>query len=396
MAVPSPRSPSPAWFAGFLRVPLFLKVSLAHGVPVLALGVLALVLGPGLDPEAPAPLLSLGLWGGAVLAVIGIGAALSYLALVPLRRIEEVAGRVQRGDLSARVPPSPLADDDLHRLGRALNRVLDSAEEHRALRRELAARSIQAQEEERKRMAHELVDGTAQTLSATLLHLQLAGRKLPLPPRRSDAAPGSPPPPDPAADLEAARRELLSALAGIQRIARGLHPPELDELGALKALEAHARRLSEEVGVPIRVHPPHSSPDLSADQRLTLYRVMQEAMNNAVVHGKPTRVDLFVEVGPGRVTARLEDDGSGFEPDRVTSDPQDHIGILRMLERARHSGGKLHIESAPGEGTLVLLVLSEDVGRSHTRSPAIESAPVGKSPTTGPGNPLTDPSMQES
>ncbi len=394
--MPSPPSPPPAWLERALRVPLFLKISLAHGIPVLVLGILALGLGSGLEPEGPDPLLSRALWGGAVLAVIGIGAALSYLALVPLRRIEEVAERVQQGDLSARVPPSPLADADLHRLGRALNQVLDSAEDHRALRRELAARSIQAQEAERKRMAHELVDDTAQTLSAALLHIQLAGRKLPVPSRRSDAAPGRSPPPDPAPDLEAARRELLSALAGIQRIARGLHPPELDELGALKALEAHARRLSEEVGVPIRVRPPDSPPKLSPDQRLTLYRVMQEAMNNAVIHGKPTAVDLFVEVEPGRVTGRLEDDGSGFEPERVTTDPQDHMGILRMLERARHSGGKLHIESAPGEGTLVILMLPEDLRRGHDPAPATGSAGVGKSPTTGPGNPPTDPNLQKS
>lgn len=357
MSSPSPRIP--AGLEGALRVPLFLKISLAHGLLALGLGALALELGPGLTPAGRDSSLSLSLWVGAVIGVIGIGAAVSYLALAPLRRIEEVAGRVRRGDLSARVPRSPLTDADLHRLGRTLNEVLDSAENHRALRRELAARTLGAQEAERKRMAHELVDDTAQTLSAALLRIELAARKLPAPGRRSDAPPRRSPPPDPAPDLEAARQGLLSALAGVQRIARGLHPPELDELGVLEALEAHARRLSQDVGVPIRVHPPHHAPELSPDQSLTLYRVMQEALNNAVLHGRSTRVDLSVEVTARGVIARLEDDGSGFEPERVASDPQDHVGILRMLERARHAGGNLHIESAPGEGTLVVLVLPD-------------------------------------
>lgn len=181
-------------------------VGVALGVP----GATAAAAGPG------AVVLVL----GALAAALACSLALVALALRPLHALEHTAARVWRGDLAARVPPSPLADAAVARVGDAFNAMLDRLARDRARLAELTADVIRAGEAERARLGGELHESAAQTLAAAVYELSAARRAL-------GPADGSPdgPPADPAAaaaGLAAAHRLAADALDEVQALARGM------------------------------------------------------------------------------------------------------------------------------------------------------------------------------
>lgn len=361
---PSEPGRAPTWTERILRVPLFYKIVLANAGLLVLLGGMALSVLPRLDPATGNGWL-VGAGALGVAAVIGVNGLLVHLALRPLRNVEETARRVEAGETAARVPHSPLADRELDRVTQVLNRMLDSLEAARLHQMELAARILEAEEKERKRIAHELFGDTAQLLSATLLQVQLAGRTL-----EREAPPGS----EFRRTLEAlevARGELLSALQGLQRIARGLRPPELDELGPTAALESQARHLAQESGVEIRFEGDSVDGLLDPASALALYRILREGLSNAVAHAHPTQVRISTTVDAERVRAEVADDGEGFDPARIRERPERHVGLLRMRERARHAGGVVEVHSRVGGGTRLVLSLP----RRTPSSPASTSLP---------------------
>ena len=97
--------------------------------------------------------------------------------------------------------------------------------------------------------------------------------------------------------------------------------------------------------------PDNASPDVD----LQLFRIAQEAVTNAIRHGRPTRIDISVSYDERQVALTIADDGCGFDPHAQTSAPHDneHFGLVTMRERAEHVGGGLRIESVPGTGTTV-------------------------------------------
>src|SRR5690606_37239171 len=159
-----------------LRVPLFYKILIANAVIV----VLGTVGGTALTRDlevgeggVPTPtfvfLLSL---AGVVVTVL-VNAVILRLALTPLKRLEQAAARVQAGNLDARAPRSLVSDRELERLTSTFNGMLDNLESYRQRLHEVAARALNAEEEERKRISRELHDDTAQTLAALLIRLRL-------------------------------------------------------------------------------------------------------------------------------------------------------------------------------------------------------------------------------
>jgi signal transduction histidine kinase len=349
-----PGSTVEPWAGRLLGVSLYVKIVLAATLLIGGAATAAALVAR----VAPDPALK-GWLAVGVLLVAALNALLVHLALRPLRAMESVVRQVEAGDREARVPVSSLADREMTRVVQVVNRMLDALDEARDRERSLAARVAEAEEMERKRLAHELLDGTAQLLSSVLVRIHLAGRGLPdpVPPEFERATRA----------LEAARTDALAALDEISRIARGLRPPELDELGPTRALEVQLRHLTRGTPVHVEVGGDAVDPHLAPGSALALYRIILEGLANALQHGAPGHLRIHYHLDPDRVRVELEDDGSGFDVEAAARHPDRHLGILRMHERARYAGGRLHLESAPGSGTRLSLELP--------RSAAVEARP---------------------
>ncbi|MEX2528660.1 MAG: ATP-binding protein [Gemmatimonadota bacterium] len=337
-----PRPPRRGWTARLLGLSLYLKIVVAAS---LLLGG-AVAAGALVAHAAPPPhvrgWLALG-----VLAVAAANALLVHLALLPLKKMESVVQEVEHGNLTQRVPISPLADRNMVRVVQVVNRMLDALQAAGHRERDLASRLARGEEEERKQLSGELLDGTAQLLSSTLLQLQLVRRTLvESQPHRLQAG---------RAALEQARKGTALALEEVGRIARGLRPPELDELGPFRALEIRARHLLAGQAVRWEVEGDGPPADLTPELSLALFRILQEGITNAVTHADARHIRLRSHVTGQALVCDLEDDGRGFDVVATLRAPETALGLLRMHEQARRVGGRLELTSAPGAGTRLRL-----------------------------------------
>jgi two-component system sensor histidine kinase UhpB len=322
-----------------LRFPLFYKILFANAavVAMVAFGCLVLSRYSTLNDTSHFVVL---LCGGLLTSVLA-NAVLLRLALSPLVRLQRTAERVQAGDLMARAEPSHLADVRLERLMQTFNAMLDSGELYRRRLRDVAARALNATEEERKRIARELHDGSAQTLAALRVRLRIARSA------RDEQVRN--------VLLDRVGAELGEATEEIRRIAQGLRPPSLDMLGLAPAIEALARTVSEAAGVVVETDLTSVDGLLPPESELALYRIVQEALSNAARHAAPRRMRVVLQGNAGQVVASVEDDGRGFVVGEEMR--SGGLGLFGMQERAVYVGGAVHIESRPGGGTQVRAII---------------------------------------
>ena len=228
--------------------------------------------------------------------------------------------------------------------------------------------SIEASERERRRWARELHDETLQELGALRVLLEAAVRKE-----------GSQPSPE---ECRLAIEHVDRGIRNLQGLITELRPAALDDLGVGAAIEALARQSSDRFGIEIDVDVDLAANGDAAPSRLppeleaTIYRLVQEATNNAIKHAEPDRISVTVSRGEESVEVIVADDGKGFVPDSA----QRSFGLIGMEERVTLVGGRLDIDSTPGRGTQVRAELSVS---DHVR-PAAEAVkpPVGESPDT--------------
>lgn len=341
-------------FRRLLRVRLFYKIVLANATIVL-FGTIGgtVVLRHFLRSGAEFPLV----WV-IVLATVGmlvtvlVNAMIVGVALRPLKLLEDTAARVQTGDVDARVPHTPLVDKELEHLTRTFNGMLDNLESYRQRLSGIAARAMKAEEQERKRIARELHDDTAQYLAALLIRLRVI-RGMEDSEQRNQL-------------LDQFRIEVGEALERVRRFARGLRPPALEELGLVPALESHIRGLEETVGVSIRIEADSIEDLLTQQAELALYRITQEAVSNAIRHAEADTVRVRITREERHVVITVTDDGVGFIVSEKTESDDSGLGLFGMRERASYVGGQVQITSAPGQGTVVRAV----VPISPTRRPS--------------------------
>ncbi|MDX1622989.1 MAG: HAMP domain-containing sensor histidine kinase [Gemmatimonadota bacterium] len=332
-----------AWAERALRLRLFYKILVANGV-VVALGVVAgALLHPEMawiEPEASLVGVIVPLGIAAVAASVLVNGFILRFALEPVRRLEETAERVRRGNLSARVPPSRFADPDLERIADAFNDVLDSVEAYRRRLRDGAARSVRAEEEERRRVASELHDDTAQRLASLLVQMRMVED-------RNDTERAR-------TLLSEARDEVAGALEVVRRYALGRRPLALDDLGLSSAIESYARDVFRGTDVKVEMEADERRPSLSPDVELALFRIVQEALDNVARHAGAGVVGIRVRRDDGRARVTVEDDGRGFPLEETRE--RECLGLFEMEERAVAVGANVEIASAPGEGTRVEIV----------------------------------------
>jgi signal transduction histidine kinase len=208
--------------------------------------------------------------------------------------------------------------------------------------RDLGVAALRAAETERKRVARELHDDTAQRLAALLIRLRVIERDT-----SNERIAGL---------LGAFREELAAAAEGVRRIARGLRPPELEDAGLVAALRAHARALRDGTGLVVELDADPVDDLLSSDRRLVLYRITQEALANVSRHSGVTAAQVRLRRGEGEVVVTVVDEGRGFTDGRHST-LDGGLGLVGMQERAAGVGGRVQIESTVGAGTRVTMIL---------------------------------------
>jgi signal transduction histidine kinase len=201
----------------------------------------------------------------------------------------------------------------------------------RADLQDLSARLLRAQEEERKAVVRELHNGIGQPLSALIVEAANAGAAGP-DRWRMDS-------------IGLLARRALEAARGM---ALSLRPSMLDDFGLAPALEWQAREITRRTGLQVKVSADPDAPKLPDEHRTCIYRVAQEALDNAARHAGARRVRLTLNQTAHHVSLTVGDDGSGFDPRRVRGP-----GLLGIEERVTRLGGSVLIDSSPGRGTVI-------------------------------------------
>ncbi len=210
---------------------------------------------------------------------------------------------------------------------------------------------ISAQEEERRRIARELHDDTAQALTSILVRMRLLTRQA-----------GS----DELRDGLLETLKLVSgALDGVRRLAVDLRPSTLDDLGLAPAIESYAREFGDRWNIVVRISVEGIDTRLPRDQELIVYRVIQESLMNVAKHARATSVHIELARIDGRLMATIRDNGRGFDVTRTLEERDRRLGLFGMQERAGLAGGQLVVHSTPDAGTTVTLTIPLHDGESR-------------------------------
>ena len=212
----------------------------------------------------------------------------------------------------------------------------------RAELRQLSARLLEAQEEERRLISRELHDEVGQALTGVLV--EMANLSNLIRANKEGSALSK--------KADEIKRLLEGSIGVVRNMALLLRPSMLDDLGLVPALQWQAREASKRSGIWVKVAAGEVSEELPEDHKTCVYRIVQEALHNIVQHANARDVTITVTQEPDRLLVSVQDDGRGFNP------PQERgMGLIGMEERVSALGGRLVVESASGEGTLLRVQL---------------------------------------
>jgi signal transduction histidine kinase len=279
--------------------------------------------GHGLDPIA----------GGA-----------SSVVVVPLG----FRGRA-RGALIAldRVQGEPFGSDDVHLLASFAASAAIAIATAQSVGDERLRHSLRASESERARWARELHDETLQELGALKMLLDSA-RQTADPERVQES-------------MEVALAQIELSIRNLQALITELRPAALDQIGLAPALDALLKRVAATSGIEVEAEVAVGR--LETEVESTLYRLVQESLNNAVKHAAATTVRVSLSEGPEGIELSVVDDGAGFD----TQAPSKGFGLVGMHERVALIDGTLSVESTPGTGTVVRALVPTREGAGEVR-----------------------------
>jgi two-component system, NarL family, sensor histidine kinase UhpB len=294
----------------------------------------ALVAGTGeFDQDSPAGIVL----AFAVALTVVVNLFMLARRLAPLERLADLMERVDlsRPGVRSDFPGTLEGPEEVKRLEQSFRRMLARLE---AERRRSSSAALEAQEQERARIARDLHDEVNQALTGLVLRLEAVRAKAP---------------PEIADQLAEIRTVANQAMEELVSLARQLRPTALDDLGLAAALGSQAEELERQSGIATSFGAAGEFGDLSDEVQLVLYRVAQEALANAARHAGAESIVVRLTRQNGRVELTVSDDGSGFAFDEAGGG----LGLEGMRERAMLVGGDLAIESRPGVGTRVRLVI---------------------------------------
>jgi signal transduction histidine kinase len=274
-----------------------------------------------------------------------VAGLLTWLLTRPILQLAQMARRIGEGDFSLRV--RRWANDELGELADAFNSMASDLQDAERLRRDAdqlrasyVKNVITAQEDERKRIARELHDGTSQSLTSLVIGLHALGTYDDEEVRRNASA---------------LRAVASNTLDEVHKLALQLRPSVLDDLGLAAALERYVADISNQYELQVDLALLGLEGErLPAEVETALYRIVQESLTNIVRHAQARSASILIERRPASVRAIVEDDGRGFDASSAGK-AERRLGLYGMRERAELLNGTLLIESVPGEGAVVLV-----------------------------------------
>jgi signal transduction histidine kinase len=229
--------------------------------------------------------------------------------------------------------------------GRLESRIHEQHQSELAQKQQLAHLSsqlMQAQEEERRRIARELHDEIGQALTATKLGLAMAARGAP---------------PDVAGPLQEARAITDRTLQSVRDLSQLLHPSMLDDLGLPDTATWYVRRFSRRTGIASELVVERLKRRLHPEVESSTYRIIQEALTNVARHAEASLCRVEISQVDSSLRIRIEDNGKGFDPAATSPAVSRGLGLVSVRERVARLGGTLSVESKVGAGTRLLVDL---------------------------------------
>ncbi|MBI2858335.1 MAG: HAMP domain-containing protein [Chloroflexi bacterium] len=279
----------------------------------------------------------------------------------PTEQLTAAAQRMAKGDLET--PVNVSAPDEVGVLAasleamrmqlrdayQAINRAKGEAEmqvkQRTARLTEVLGKVISAQEQERRRLARELHDETAQTMGALSIAIDRAGYGL----DNGEA--------ETAGQIQEAQSIVKRLLEDTRRLILDLRPQALEDLGLVPAIRWYAETHLQEQGVKTTIEADHPEVRLPQHLEVALFRIVQEAINNIGRHAKAEHAEIRLSFHDSAACVLVADDGKGFDVDRVlgTGSSDLSFGLLGMQERTRLLNGRLDIRSEEGKGTQIVV-----------------------------------------
>lgn len=302
-------------------------------------------------------------FSNALLVIVGLAVVLSLLSVYlglrtivwPLQRLDQATGQVGWGNFSAIYQPVG-GVAEIEELRRALARMTDQVRQYQMELQSYIGAMTVGQEEERRRLARELHDETVQDLIALNQRIEMVERELHRDPQRA------------AIRLNELRPLVTGTIDALRRQIHALRPLYLDDLGFVPAIEMLVDESTKRSQLDghfsyIEDGPVHITPAL----QISVYRIVQEALQNVLKHAEASKVDVAVHVTTDALLLSVTDNGRGFV---VPSHPyslaqQGNFGLLGMKERAQLHNGTFEIKSQQNQGTTI-----------HVRLPLYESESV--------------------
>lgn len=225
--------------------------------------------------------------------------------------------------------------------------LYEEAKQKEQLRGQLLSRVINAQEEERKRIARELHDEWGQTLTGLMMSIEslegmVSAQRSPFREK-----------------LKNAKSLIVRVLGDVRRLTLDLRPSLLDDLGLVAAIRAYLRTHLEDKGIQVDFENKGLKGHLAPVVETALFRIIQEAVHNITKHAEAHQVKIHIEARADKITATVEDDGKGFDLESVFSSKigTQSLGLLGIQERVALLGGTFSIKSKAGQGTKLMVTI---------------------------------------
>jgi len=229
---------------------------------------------------------------------------------------------------------------DLVDLGKTISNLEDKTQ--------IGMKIIKAQEEERRRIARDIHDGPAQNIASLVIKTEIIEKLL----KRGNVHIEE--------ELKDIKAHLRSVLKEIRGIMYDLRPVSLDEVGLIPTIERMAADISYEKNIAIETKKISDYPISNSLNKLIVYRIVQESLNNIVKHSDAKNVTIRIDIRKDSIDGSISDDGKGFDVDSLMEGKNKSFGLSSMKERAEIARGLITIKSVVGKGTKIMFSIPNE------------------------------------